>query len=72
VREIPKEVVLDLEQGRLFVDGQEFPWSIAKDPGVSILEESNTGNFATCTVTFFAHSIRSIPRSIEADGPEKS
>ncbi len=52
---LASSVTLDCIERRLFVDGAEFPWTIANEPGVSI--QNDYDDFTTLsrvTVTFFA------------------
>lgn len=56
-----KNVTLDLDQSKLFVDGTEFPWSVAAiEDGMEVTVDTATRT-STVRVAFFAEAITVIP-----------
>lgn len=63
-RAIPKKVIVDRSQQKVFVDGEQFPYFIAED-GIQI-DHLATDGPVLITVTFLAEDAEVIPKGEQA------
>lgn len=60
--ELAGKVVLDLQQKKLFINGDEFPWAIS-DEGVSVSGMGRRDELPAVSLTFFAEDIEVVPEA---------
>lgn len=56
-----KTVTIDLANSKVFVDGAEFPWSIAAEPDAIQCHIDTQSRVSTVTVRFFADAVEVVP-----------